>query len=364
MPNNPWVRLRAARKTAELLFYQEIGLGGQSSQALLERLEGLGALETITVRINSPGGDVFEALAIHNALTRHPARIVAHIDALCASAATVIALAADEIRMADNALWMIHDPRTVATGTSADLLKQSDLLDSVAGQIVGIYARRTGLEPDAVRDLMRAETWYTAREALAAGFIDAIDEPLRIAALAVHPLTRFKNPPTLETVMTDEIITPAVDPTPEPAPAPEPAPEAAPVPDVTPAEPTAEAPLPPQALYELCVEKHETALAGVLLATPHTRAQATARLEQAREIRRLCALAKTPDMADACIKAAMTPPAAALAILNSLAERQEQTPIDAAPQAVAPKTLTRAAFNQLSPNLQHDAIFRGVRITD
>jgi len=246
MMNKPWYRLRAARKTAELLLYQEIGLGGQTSKDLVERLDALGALDEITVRINSPGGDVFDALAIHQTLSRHPARVVVTVDALCASAATLVALAGDEIRMAENALWMIHEPWTVAMGNSADLLKQSDLLDTVAEQIVSIYVRRTGLTGEEIRDLMRAETWYTAAQALAAGFVDAIDAPLRLAALIRHPLNRFHNLPKekmtmTETALPDLEITEVRDPTPTPEPIPEPEPDPDP----------AEEPLTAVAIYDL-----------------------------------------------------------------------------------------------------------------
>lgn len=363
MRDRCWYRLRAARKTAELLLYQEIGLGGQSSKALFERLDALGTLEEITVRINSPGGDVFEALAMHNALARHPARIVAYVDALCASAATLVALAADEVRMADNALWMVHEPWTVATGNAADLLKQSDLLDTVADQIVTIYARRTGMTPAAIREWMRAETWFTAAEALAAGFVDAIDEPLRIAALTRHPLHQFSNAPQ-ETPMSEELPTLAVDPTPEPAPTPDPLPEPAEELAATPAEPTAEAPLGALALFQMCQSAQEMGLVEGLLAAPHTLSQVNARLEEVRAVRKICAVAKTPELVEVFIKSALTPEAAALAALNYLAERQEKTAIDSAPPAAAPKSLSRKQFNQLSPAAQSQAVKSGISITD
>jgi ATP-dependent Clp protease protease subunit len=361
--NKPWYRLRAARKTAELLLYQEIGMGGISSKELVEALAALPAVETITVRINSPGGDVFEALAIHNALTRHPARIVVTVDALCASAATLVALAADEVRMAENALWMIHEPWTVAMGNSADLLKQSDLLDTVAEQIVGIYARRTGLSADAVRDLMRAETWYTAAEALAVGFVDAVDEPLRMAALARHPLNRFQNPPKVNP-MTDESQTPALPEQDITTPAAV-DPDGSTVKEsLTVAEPDAPETLTPVAIYDLCRAEQETALARVLLESPHTLAQVQARLAAAREVRNICRIAKTPELADALIQAGTTPDQAKIATWNYLVERDEKTPIDSTPPPARPKSIRRADFNALSPRQQHETVLAGIRIID
>jgi ATP-dependent Clp protease protease subunit len=362
--NKPWFRLRASRKTAELLLYQEIGLGGQSSQELFERLEALGALEQITIRINSPGGDVFEALAIHNTLTRHPARIVVTVDALCASAATLVALAGDEVRMADNALWMIHEPWTVAMGNSADLLKQSDLLDTVAEQIVGIYARRTGLTGEEIRDLMRAETWYTAAQALAAGFVDAIDEPLRMAALIRHPLNRFQNAPEekmtmpIEAALSDLQITerairlaevPDPEPTPEPTPEPDPA----------------EEPLTPVAIYDLCRAEKEPALARVLLQSPHTLLQVKERLCDARAVRNICKIARVPEeLADALIQEGAGAAAAKLATWDYLVERDEKTVIDGTPPPDRPKAIRRADFNALNPSQQRETALAGIRIID
>jgi ATP-dependent protease ClpP protease subunit len=359
MMNKPWYRLRAARKTAELLLYQEIGLGGQTSKDLVERLDALGALDEITVRINSPGGDVFDALAIHQTLSRHPARVVVTVDALCASAATLVALAGDEIRMAENALWMIHEPWTVAMGNSADLLKQSDLLDTVAEQIVSIYVRRTGLTGEEIRDLMRAETWYTAPQALAAGFVDAIDAPLRLAALIRHPLNRFHNFPKekmtmTETALSDLEITEVPDPTPTPEPIPEPEPDPDP----------AEEPLTAVAIYDLCRAEKETHLARVLLQSPHTLAQVKARLADARAVRNICKIAKTPELADALIQDGTTPDAAKLATWNYLVDRDERTVIDGTPPPPKVLRMTRLQFDRLTPQDAADFISAGGRVTD
>lgn len=332
-----WYRLRAARKSAELLLYEEIGAFGVSSKYLVAQLESLGEITDLTVRINSPGGDVFDALAIHNALSRHPARVVACIDALCASAATLVALAADEVRMADNGMFMIHEPWTVSMGNSAELLKKSDLLDTIAQQIVGIYTRKTGADPDTVREWMRAETWYTAEQALAAGFVDVIDEPMKMAALISHNLSQFKNFHSEKLPMTDQ--TPELE-----APTPDPIPE----PDALPA-PT---------IARMCNTAKLAVLTPVFLSEPHTEAQVKARLKRAAAVRQICAAARQPEKADALILADADEITAKAACWDALIARSEAALIDNSLPAPLPDHLPLdercAAEWQRSPELRDE----------
>lgn len=347
-----WYRIRAARKTAKLLIYDQIGAWGISSKDLLAQLAALGDA-ALTVRINSPGGDVFDALAIYNALSRHPGKVTAQIDALCASAATLVALAADEVRMADNALFMIHDPWTVSTGNSAKLLKQADVLDTMAEQIVGIYARKTGAAPAELRDWMHAETWYTAEQALAAGFIDAIDAPLRLAALITHPLTAFKNPPLEMLLMTDETPMPAAPDVPETPTTPEPA---------TVAEPPLVG-LDPVLVSQLCLSAKEPDLIPQLLkAGIQTEAGVRNALAAAKAVRDICALAKMPQLADGLIASGASPEQAKLVTWDAMVARSEATPIDSA--APDRQTLTRAAFNNLNPQARAVFVRAGGQLTD
>ena len=347
-----WYRLRAARQTAELFLYDEIGGWGINSKDLITQLDDLGTITALTVRINSPGGDVFDALAIHNALNRHPARVTVCIDALCASAATLVALAADEVRMADNAMFMIHEPWTVAMGNSADLLKQSDLLDTVAEQIVNIYARKTGAEPTEVRDWMRTETWYTAEQALAAGFIDAIDEPLKLAALIRHPLTAFKHPP--ETPMALDAVTPETIAVPE-------TPDAPDVPETPPA-PVA---LDPVIVSQLCLTANEPALIPHLLkAGIKTEGGVRNALASAQAVRKICAIAKTPELADGLIASGASPDQAKLITWNTLAARDEAAPVDPTPPLSSARAATRAQFDALTPAQRRDHLAAGGRVSD
>ena len=324
-----WYRLRAARHTAELLIYDEIGSWGKTASGLLNELTELGDLQRVDLRINSPGGDVFEALAIHNALARHPARVVIHIDALCASAATVIALAGDEIRMADNALFMIHDVWTALSGNAEQLQQAADRINTLSEQIAALYARKTGADPDLIRQWMQAETWLTADQALQAGFIDAIDEPLKMAALATHDLTRFKNRPLEAPSMTQ----PLAQPDPETPDVPE-------TPATGDAPETPETALDPVIVSQLCLTANEPALIPALLkAGIKTEGGVRSALASAQAVRKICAMAQTPELADGLIATGASPDQAKLITWNALVARAEASPVDNTPPTDIPTHL-------------------------
>ncbi len=147
--------------------------------------------DRISVRINSPGGAVMEGLAIYNALVACGKPIDIHIDAMAASIASVIAMAGETISIADNASIMIHDVSGGAWGDSDDLRSMAEEIDRQADIIVGIYARRTGLDPDDIRAMMAAETYMSAQEALDKGFATIVSETMRTAACAVLTNDQF-----------------------------------------------------------------------------------------------------------------------------------------------------------------------------
>lgn len=188
---------KAGAKAAELYLYDEIGDsgwgGGISAKAVTDELKALGQVETLQVRINSPGGDVFDGLAIYNAFARHPAKIETHIDGMALSIASVIAMAGVEIHMAENAMLMIHDPWTFAVGSAEDFRKKADLMDQVKGNLVSTYAKRTGLEAEKVAELMAEETWFTAADAKHLGFVDVVTAEMQIAAK--YDLSRYRHAP-------------------------------------------------------------------------------------------------------------------------------------------------------------------------
>ena len=149
--------------------------GGVPADTFVRALRGINA-KTIHLRINSPGGSVFGARAMEQALREHPANIVVHIDGLAASAASFIAMAGDRVTMAKGAMMMIHNAWTIAIGNAQDMSKAADLLSKIDGTLVQTYADRAGDKVSAqqIADWMAAETWLTAQEAIDAGLADEL----------------------------------------------------------------------------------------------------------------------------------------------------------------------------------------------
>lgn len=174
---SPFMRAPARIKSQEneIFLYDEIGFFGIQAQEFVEQLNAIEAGD-IHLRINSPGGSVFDGQAIVTAIRQHPANVVAHVDGLAASMAATIAVAADEIRMADGAFMMIHDPWSIVIGPSSEMRREANLLDKIAGSMAAMLAQRSGMVLDQVKGLMAEETWFTAEEAVEAGFADRVDD--------------------------------------------------------------------------------------------------------------------------------------------------------------------------------------------
>jgi len=178
---------------------------GASAEGLIAALADVGD-RAVHLHINSPGGDVFEARAMSAAIVAHKGHVIAHVDGVAASAATQIVLAANEARMIEGSLFMIHNAWTLAFGDKADLRSTADLLDKIDGQIAADYASATGQTPEQIAALMQAETWFTPEEALAAGFIDAVDPNSKKKCSASDPsaaarwnLSAYAHAPKLQT---------------------------------------------------------------------------------------------------------------------------------------------------------------------
>ena len=185
----------AAGAKPEIFIYDEIGpewWGLIDGKTVVRALEELKGEKEIVVRINSPGGDVFEGAAIYNALARNAANIDIQVDALAASAASVVAMAGDTITMAANSLMMIHNPFTFAFGDEAELTKVADLLGKVKGTIVETYGR-TGQSEKQLSQMMDDETWMDAKEAVELGFADEVGSSS--GAKASVREGRFRNTP-------------------------------------------------------------------------------------------------------------------------------------------------------------------------
>lgn len=147
---------------------------GVSAAGVIDAVTQAAGAEELHVYINSPGGDVFEGRAIMAALSRFAGKTIAHIDSLCASAATSIALACNEVEMSGGAFFMIHNASCIAWGDKAALREQADLLQKIEGSIIADYVAKTGKSEAEIIAWMDEETWFSAAEALENGFIDRI----------------------------------------------------------------------------------------------------------------------------------------------------------------------------------------------
>ena len=188
-----WYAIRARGTGAEVAIYDEIGAYGVSAKGFLTELGALPEGTPVDLRLNSPGGSVFDAVAIHNALKRHEGTVTVWIDGIAASAASYVAMAGDEIVMPENAFLMIHDPSGLVMGTAGDMRAMAEALEKVKGGLVQGYAAKSGRTPEEISALMSAETWLDAADALAQGFADRLIEPVRIAAR--FDIGRFRNAP-------------------------------------------------------------------------------------------------------------------------------------------------------------------------
>lgn len=198
------MKLSDDKKVGEVFIYGEITKyaweeeGEHSAQTFKKELDELGEVENINLYVNSPGGSVFEGITIHNMLKRHNAKVTAYVDALAASIASVIIMAADEIIMPSNSMLMIHNPWTFAIGNSAELRKQADDLDRIGESAIQSYLNKAGkkLEESHLKELLDAETWLSAEEAHELGLCDVVEEANDMAAcINDEYMNRYKNVP-------------------------------------------------------------------------------------------------------------------------------------------------------------------------
>lgn len=188
----------SAGETSTIQIFDQIGEdwyggSGLSAKQFSDVLNEIGN-GPLLIEINSPGGNVWDGLSIYNQLRGRKAPVTTRVVGIAASIASIIALAGDRVEMADAALMMIHDPSGMASGTSEDMRKMADALDQHAEVLVGVYAKKTGKSPEAIRAAMKAETWFTTAEALAFGLVD---KPIKQLAMAAkwHPRAVTKTAP-------------------------------------------------------------------------------------------------------------------------------------------------------------------------
>ena len=199
-----WNIVKNDDKNAELMLYGDIAesFWGDtiSAKEVTEYLADLD-VENINVYINSNGGVVDTAIAINNALRRHKAKVTVNIDGIAASAATLITCAGDTVKMPKNALFMMHNPLTIAMGDSEEMRKQADVLEKYKNSIMETYLQKVNIDKEKLSELMDNESWLSAEEALKYGFIDEIIENADIQVVEnkvisnnmVFNMAEFKN---------------------------------------------------------------------------------------------------------------------------------------------------------------------------
>jgi ATP-dependent Clp endopeptidase proteolytic subunit ClpP len=196
---------KAALLETEVTIFDEIGGFGVSADQFIADLQKIPADHKILLRIHSPGGEVFDGNAIATALQRR-GNVEVQIEGIAASMATLISLAGRPVKMAENGFYMIHNPWGAAMGDAEELRKQAELLERIRENMVNAYSAKTGQSPEQIGEWMDAETWFTADQAQAAGFVDEVTDRLEVAASAKRfsSLAKFRNAPAA-------LLTPAAD---------------------------------------------------------------------------------------------------------------------------------------------------------
>lgn len=229
LPAEHWYQIRAAAQgTApgiEIFIYGYMGEWGYSAQDFIRDLAAVDdGTSPVTVAFNTEGGDMFDGIAIHNALRRLGERCTARVDALAASAGSVAACGAHRVVMASSSMMMIHNPWTFAGGEAEDFRRIADALDKMVGALIAAYrVKAPGLSDERLRELLNAETWLTAAEAQELGLCDEIAEGIDVRACArnLGSLSRWRDTPAeLLAMVADEDEAPPADPAPEPEPEP------------------------------------------------------------------------------------------------------------------------------------------------
>lgn len=188
-----------ASQPVEIQIYQQIGKdwwsdSGVDAVGFADQLKAIPKGRKINVRINSPGGNVWDGLTIYNLLRDRKQDVTCYIDGVAASIASIIALAGEKVVMPKNAMMMIHDPSGMCAGTAEDMRKMAECLDRHKDSLVSIYVDETGQSEAKIREKMSAETWFTGQDALDFGLCTDLSEEVQIAASA-HDFSRFRNVP-------------------------------------------------------------------------------------------------------------------------------------------------------------------------
>jgi len=189
------IKNRANDEVIDVTIHDEIGLWGVTAKDFIEQLHQNKNVKSINLSIHSPGGSVFDGLAIHNALKHHPATVHGKVEGIAASAASFILMAADVATMPENSFLMIHNAHGGAYGEVEDLRHIADVMEKLQNSIKNIYVNRTGISEDEITEMMNVETWMSAAEAMEKGFIDSVTDEIQVAAKTNTFNRHFKNMP-------------------------------------------------------------------------------------------------------------------------------------------------------------------------
>lgn len=192
----PWYEIRAlSADEAEIYIYEEIGESwyseSKSAKQFLDELRALGPVTQINLHINSPGGSVFDGVAIYNSLRNHAASVTTYVDGYAASIASIVALAGNTVIMPSNSMLMIHSPWSIAIGNAAEMRQVAESLDKIREAMLTTYMARSTKSEGELIAALDAETWLTAADAQEWGFADEITAPLQAAALGRFDISAF-----------------------------------------------------------------------------------------------------------------------------------------------------------------------------
>jgi ATP-dependent Clp protease, protease subunit len=165
-------------KTTEITIYGVIGtswLSDSFSANDIDKAIKAAGDNDIIINLNSPGGDAFDGITIFNRLKRHPGKVTIHVDGWACSAASVIAMAADELIMGLGSMMMIHEARNIVWGTKTDMRKEADILEELEEGIIDIYMTKANISREEIRQMVDVETWFSAKRAVEIGFADKVE---------------------------------------------------------------------------------------------------------------------------------------------------------------------------------------------
>lgn len=306
---NSWYKIQAkADGEYEVAIYDEIGFFGISAKQFLDDFKKIPNEAPVILRINSPGGDVFDSLAIHNVIKRHAGEVNATVDGIAASGASLVLMAANRVTMPANSFLMIHNVAGGVYGNADDMREWADVLEKLDSGLVATYVSRTGQSAEKIREMLADETWLTAAEAQELGFADEVTDAVKLAANANS--AKFKNlPEALKTLAEEAPVTdpPPAVPTEEAAPPP-PAPSSEPekTEEEISAAATEAANKRAQDILDACTKAGVAEAASEFLNRGLGADEVRAKLADANKIRARCAAAKVPERANGYIKAGMS----------------------------------------------------------